>query len=150
MTGQEQKSNASRDIERFMRDRQSFGILHLLGMKIISAEAGTGRVGITVDERLMHPQQIVHGGVIFTLADTAMSMALLPLLPQGTPFGTVEAKINFMLPVRAGELLAEGTVVHMGRSTAVTEATVYNIVDGEQRSISKVLGTFSFARPKSE
>ena len=150
MTGQEQNSNTTGDIEWFMQDRQSFGILHLLGMKIISAEAGTGRVGITVDERLMHPQQIVHGGVIFTLADTAMSMALLPLLPQGTPFGTVEAKINFLLPVRAGELLAEGTVVHMGRSTAVTEATVYNIVDGEQKAISKVLGTFSFARPKIE
>ena len=150
MTQQEQNSNTTGDIERFMQDRHSFGILHLLGMKIITAEAGTGRVGVTVDERLMHPQQIVHGGVIFTLADTAMSMALLPLLPQGTPFGTVEAKINFLLPVRTGELLAEGSLVHMGRSTAVMEATVYNIVDGERRAISKVLGTFSFARPKNE
>ncbi|HKV57613.1 MAG TPA: PaaI family thioesterase [Ktedonobacteraceae bacterium] len=148
MTQQEQH-NVTAETERFMQDRHNFGILHLLGMKIISAESGIGRVGITVDERLMHPQQIVHGGVIFTLADTAMSMALLPLLPPGTRFGTVEAKINFMLPVRTGELLAEGTVVHMGRSTAVTEATVFNIVDGEQRAISKVLGTFSFARPKT-
>ena len=148
MTQQEQ-NNSTTGIDRFMQDGRNFGILHLLGMKIISAEAGIGRVGITVDERLMHPQQIVHGGVIFTLADTAMSMALLPLLPSGSRFGTVEAKINFMLPVRAGELLAEGTVVHMGRSTAVIEATVFNIVDGEQRAISKVLGTFSFARPKT-
>ena len=145
MTQQEQ-NNTTEETERFMQDRQSFGILHLLDMKIITAEAGTGRAGITVDERLMHPQQIVHGGVIFTLADTAMSMALMPLLPQGTRFGTVEAKINFMLPVRAGELLAEGTVVHMGRSTAVMEATVYNTVDGEQKATSKVLGTFSFSR----
>ncbi len=149
MTQQEQNNNIGAEAERFMQDRHSFGILHLLGMKIITAEAGIGRVGITVDERLMHPQQIVHGGIIFTLADTAMSMALLPLLPQGTSFGTVEAKINFMIPVRTGELLAEGTVVHMGRSTAVMEATVFNSVDGEQRAISKVLGTFSFARPKT-
>ncbi len=148
MTQQEQ-NNIAAQTERFMQDRHSFGILHLLGMKIISAEAGAGRVGITVDERLMHPQQIVHGGVIFTLADTAMSMALMPLLPQGTRFGTVEAKINFMLPVRVGELVAEGALVHMGRSTAVMEATVFNIVDGERRAISKVLGTFSFSRPKS-
>lgn len=148
MTQQEQ-NNSTTGIDRFMQDGRNFGILHLLGMKIITVEAGVGRVGITVDERLMHPQQIVHGGVIFTLADTAMSMALSPLLPQGTRFGTVEAKINFMLPVRAGELLAEGTVVHMGRSTAVIEATVFNIVDGERRAISKVLGTFSFARPKT-
>ena len=58
MTGQEQNSNASGDIERFMRDRQSFGILHLLGMKIISAEAGTGRAGITVDS-LVQRQHLV-------------------------------------------------------------------------------------------
>ena len=148
MTQQEQ-NNIAAETQRFMQDRHSFGILHLLGMKIITAEAGIGRVGITVDERLMHPQQIVHGGVIFTLADSAMSMALFPLLPPGTRFGTVEAKINFMIPVRGGELLAEGALVHMGRSTAVMEATVFNIVDGEQRAISKVLGTFSFARPKS-
>jgi acyl-CoA thioesterase len=136
VTQQEQNNNIAAETERFMQDRHSFGILHLLGMKIISAEAGIDRVGITVDERLMHPRQIVHGGVIFTLADSAMSMALFPLLPQGTRFGTVEARINFMIPVRTGELLAEGTVVHMGRSTAVIEATVFNIVDGEQRAIS--------------
>jgi len=148
VTPQEQ-NNVAAEIERLMQDRQGFGILHLLGMKIITAEPGVGRVGITVDERLMHPQQIVHGGVIFTLADTAMSMALFPLLPQGTRYGTVEAKINFMLPVRAGELVAEGALVHLGRSTAVMEATVFNIVDGERRAISKALGTFSFARPKT-
>jgi acyl-CoA thioesterase len=135
---QQEKNNITAETERFMQDRHSFGILHLLGMK-----------SITVDERLMHPQHIVHGGVIFTLADTAMSMALFPLLPQGTRFGTVEAKINFMVPVRSGELVAEGAIVHMGRSTAVMEATVYNIVDGEQHAISKVLGTFSFSRPKT-
>jgi len=135
--------------EQFMQDSRGFGILHLLGMKIVTAESGVGRVSITVDERLMHPQQIVHGGIIFTLADTAMSMALLPLLPPGTRFGTVEAKINFMIPVRSGELVAEGTLVHLGRSTAVMEATVFNIVEGEKRAISKVLGTFSFARAKN-
>jgi uncharacterized protein (TIGR00369 family) len=132
-----------------MQDPRSFGILHLLGMKIVTAEEGVGRVSIMVDERLMHPQQIVHGGVIFTLADTAMSMALWPLLPEGTRFGTVEAKINFMLPVRSGELVAEGTIVHLGRSTAVMEASITNIAEGEQRLISKALGTFSFSRPKN-
>ncbi len=53
----------------------NMGIARLLGMRIEALEDGIGRVSIQVDERLMHPQQIVHGGVIFTLADTAMSMA---------------------------------------------------------------------------
>ena len=132
-----------------MQDTSKFGILHLLGMQIVTAESGIGRVSIQIDERLMHPQQIVHGGVIFTLADTAMSMALISVLPVGTPFGTLEAKINFMLPVYKGELLAEGIIVHKGRSTAVLEATVFNIIEGEQHAIARVLGTFSIARSKS-
>jgi len=132
-----------------MQDTSKFGILHLLGMQIVTAESGVGRVSIQIDERLMHPQQIVHGGVIFTLADTAMSMALISVLPVGTPFGTLEAKINFMLPVYKGELLAEGKIVHRGRSTAVLEATVFNIIEGEQHAIARILGTFSIARSKS-
>lgn len=131
-------------------DFNNFGILHLLGMKVLTIDAGVGRVSIAVDERLMHPQQIVHGGVIFTLADTAMSMALLSVLPPGTRFGTVEAKINFLLPVRQGELIAEGTIVYQGRSTAVMEATIVNAADGEERIIAKALGTFSYARQKEQ
>jgi acyl-CoA thioesterase len=136
-------------LEHVMQDTSKFGILHLLGMQIVTAEDGIGRVSIRIDKRLMHPQQIVHGGVIFTLADTAMSMALISVLPVGTPFGTIEAKINFLLPAYKGELLAEGKIVHKGRSTAVLEATVFNNIEGEQHAIARVLGTFNIARSKN-
>lgn len=127
-----------------------FGYAHLLGMKIVTVQEGVGRVTIAVDKRLMHPQMIVHGGVIFTLADTAMSMALISVFPAGTSVSTIEAKVNYLLPVREGELLAEATITHQGRSIAVTEATVYNIVNGERKAIAKVLGTFSIRVPKTE
>src|SRR5713226_6826918 len=131
-----------------MRDVKNFGILHLLDMKIISAESGVGKVSMQVDERLMHPQHIVHGGVIFTLADTAMSMALFSVLPLGTRFGTIEAKINFLAPVRAGELLAEASIVQQGRSIAVLEATVYNLYDDARTAVARILGTFSIGSSK--
>lgn len=126
----------------------TFGIVHLLGMKIVRAQDGIGQVSIQIDKRLMHPQQMVHGGVIFTIADTAMSMALLSLLPPGTPFGTVEAKINYLLPASEGELLAEGRLVHEGGSTAVMEATVYNLTASGKRAIAQLLGTFYIRRQK--
>jgi acyl-coenzyme A thioesterase PaaI-like protein len=53
-----------------------------------------------------------------------------------------------MLPVYKGELLAEGKVVHKGRSTAVLEASVFNIIEGEQHAIARILGTFNIARSK--
>ena len=127
-----------------------FGYRDLLGMKIVTISEGVGRVTISVDERLMHPQMIVHGGVIFTLADTAMSMALISAFPPGTTVSTIEAKVNYLLPVREGELLAEATITHQGRSIAVTEATVFNIVNGERKAVARVLGTFSIRVPKSE
>lgn len=129
-------------------DARNFGIAHLLGMEIVQASDGVGRVRISVDRRLMHPQQIVHGGVIFTLADTAMSMALLSVLPPETPFGTIEAKINYLRPALSGELLAEGLIVQQGGSTAVMEATVYNLLSEQRQVIAKALGTFYIKRAK--
>ena len=127
---------------------QNFGIAHLLGMKIERAQDGIGQVRIRVDGRLMHPQHMVHGGVIFTIADTAMSMALMSLIPPGTPFGTIEAKINYLRPADAGELLAEGKIIHLGGSTAVLEASVYTITAEQQQLIAKLLGTFYIKRLK--
>lgn len=126
----------------------TFGIVHLLGMQIKRAQDGIGQVSIQVDKRLMHPQQMVHGGVIFTIADTAMSMALLSIIPPGAPFGTIEAKINYMLPVSEGELLAEGRLIHEGGSTAVMEATVYNLTAAGKRAVAQILGTFYIKRQK--
>lgn len=147
MAQQEQVNNPA---ELMARAANSSGIFQLLAIHIETPHNGIARVRINVDERLMHPQQIVHGGVIFTIADTAMSMAVLSVYPPGTRTGTIEAKINYLLPVRSGEMLAEAAIVHQGRSTAVVEATVFNIVNGERQAIARILGTFSVARPKNE
>ncbi len=128
----------------------NMGIARLLGMRIEALEDGIGRVSIQVDERLMHPQQIVHGGVIFTLADTAMSMALISVISPGTRFSTIEAKINFLAPVRAGELQAEASIVQQGRSIAVLEATVYNLYDDARTAVARILGTFSIGSSKAQ
>ncbi len=124
------------------------GFFQLLGMHIENAQDGIGGVRIHVDARLMHPQQIVHGGVIFALADTAMSMALISVLPPGTRFSTIEAKINYIAPVVTGELFAEGILVHRGRTMAVMESTVYNHKDEGKVLVARVLGTFHISTSK--
>jgi uncharacterized protein (TIGR00369 family) len=77
-----------------------------------------------------------------------MGMTLLATLPAETRIGTLEAKINFLLPVRTGELVAEASIVHQGQSIAVLEATIYNIQEAERRIVARALGTFSIAHPK--
>lgn len=124
------------------------GFFQLLGLSIEKIDGGLGHVSVSVDERLMHPYMMVHGGVLFTLADTAMSMALMSLIPPGTPFSTIEAKINYLRPVKEGKLIAEAMVVHQGRSTAVLEASIYNEINGERTLAARALGTFHIARDK--
>jgi acyl-CoA thioesterase len=126
------------------------GIAALLGMQIERIQDGVGRVRIVVDERLMHPQQFVHGGVLFTLADSAMSMAVISEIGPGIRFSTIEAKINFLAPVREGELVAEATVVQRGRSIAVLEATVFNENTEGRKAVARALGTFSIGSTKIE
>jgi acyl-CoA thioesterase len=130
---------------------QSAGYFQLLDLQIENAQDGVGQTRIRVDARLLHPQQLVHGGVIFTLGDTAMAMALMSVLPVNTPVSTIEAKINYLRPARTGELVAEATIIHQGNSTAVLEATIYNIDSSngtEHLPIAKMLGTFNIQRAK--
>jgi acyl-CoA thioesterase len=146
MTQNEQPENP---LDLIKQSVNNMGIARLLGMRVETLEDGLGGVSIQVNERLMHPQQIVHGGVIFTLADTAMSMALISVIPPGIRFSTIEAKINFLAPVRTGELQAEASIVQQGRSIAVLEATVYNLYDDARTAVARVLGTFSIGSSKA-
>jgi len=79
-----------------------------------------------------------------------MSMALLSMIPAGTSFSTIEAKINFLAPVRTGELQAEASIVQQGRSIAVLEATVYNLHDDVRTAVARILGTFSIGSSKAQ
>ena len=137
-----QDEQLSQSLEEIRQGARNSGFFTLLGMQIDRAQEGQGTVGIHVDARLLHPQQIVHGGVIFTLADTAMSMALLSMLGPDIAVSTIEAKINYLRPVRTGELSAEASILHQGRTTAVLEASVYNTNGEERKEIARVLGTF--------
>ncbi|GAC1619048.1 MAG: PaaI family thioesterase [Ktedonobacteraceae bacterium] len=145
MTQQEPNNISQGDL---IEASNTAGFFQLLDAHIEETDLGRGKVSIRVDERLMHPQMIVHGGVIFTLADTAMSMALLSMLPADTHISTIEAKINYLLPVRTGELVAEANSVQQGRSIAVLEATVYNIQEETRQAVARILGTFSVGRLK--
>ncbi|WP_376797086.1 PaaI family thioesterase [Thermogemmatispora sp.] len=148
MEQENQKEQIFHFVEQ-VNQRPGFG--QLLGMRVEAAEQGRGRVRLTVDERLMHPQGLVHGGVIFSLADTAMAMALLATYPPGTRTGTIEAKINYLRAVRSGQLLAEAAIIHQGRTTAVLEATVYHLSEqgAEERAVARVLSTF-YIFPREE
>jgi len=118
----------------------------LLGLSIPFAEPGRTTFAFTPGELWENPMGTLHGGVIGTLLDSAMGMALQSTLPAGTGFTTLEYKVNFVRPVLqgTGEVYAEGSVVHPGRSQAVVEA---RLVDAAGKLYALASSTCAILRP---
>jgi uncharacterized protein (TIGR00369 family) len=98
----------------------------LLGMRPVEGSPGRVVFALDVGEHLYNPIGSVHGGMLSTLLDSAISCAIQSTLPAGTGYTTVELKVNFIRAVTAetGELRCEGTVVHAGRKIATGEGRV--------------------------
>lgn len=69
-------------------------------------------------EKLTQPFGILHGGAIFTLADSAAAVAIAPEA-KGTRLLTIEMKINYLGPVAGGITEAHARVLRMGRVVPV-------------------------------
>jgi uncharacterized protein (TIGR00369 family) len=95
-----------------------------LGFHLLSLEEGIVSFEFEPQEFHYNPLGSVHGGVISTVLDTAMGCALQSKLPQGVAYTTLELKVNFLRAVthRSGKLIAEGRILHLGKTTALVEA----------------------------
>lgn len=111
----------------------------LVGISFIKTETAAIRAVLTVREELYNPNGVVHGGAIYSLADTAMAAALHDYLEAEQLCTTIELKINYFRPVTQGILYCDSKVIHKGKRTAVLEAEIRN---GEQL-VAKALGTFA-------
>lgn len=98
---------------------------------------------LTIAPMHMNSTGRVHGAVLFALADTGMGAALTPTLARDQACATVELKINYFKPVRAGELTCSTQVVNRGRTLANMESSIYL----NQVLVARANGTFAiFAR----
>lgn len=117
--------------------KHAFG--KLLGMRMDSTAEGVCRMHLEAREEHYNPHGVMHGGVMFSLADTSMGAALYPLLDEGETCATVEMKINFLKPVTRGQVSCETTVLRRGKTTAVMESHLR--VNGDLVGVA--LGTYA-------
>ena len=112
----------------------------LLGFVVERRGEGTSRMTLQVGERHMNPHGLVHGAVLYALADTGMGAALTSVLGAGDRCTTIEIKINYFRPWKSGLLVCDTRVVHRGRTTA---ALTSDLFDGEGRHLAQATGTFA-------
>ena len=114
--------------------------VRLLHMRFIAVSDGSATFEMPATTELYNPNNVVHGGALASLADSAMGFAVFSTLLPGENFTTAELHVNFVKTVTAdsGMLRSIGRVVHRGQQIAVAEA---EIVDQQNQLIARASST---------
>ena len=118
----------------------------LIGLEIEEVGEGRSICGLQVAESHFNPQRVVHGAVLYSLADTGMGAALYPGLAAGEICATVEIKINYYKAVTRGQIRCVTELIHRGKRVANLESCLY--VD--DRLVAKANGTYSIFKFSGE
>ena len=115
----------------------------LVGFRMLSFADGESCFEMEAGTRHHNPMGTVHGGILCTLADSAMGMAFASTLGEGETFTTLEIKVNYLRPVFEGKLFARAKVVHRGRTVGMVECDV-TTEDG--KLVARAVSTCSVLR----
>ena len=97
-----------------------------IGLIVEEQRAGFSKCTLQVAEHHRNPHGVVHGAVIYALADTGMGAALYPTLAEGEICATIEVKINYFKPVASGLITCITEVVNRGRTVANLQSRVFS------------------------
>jgi uncharacterized protein (TIGR00369 family) len=126
-------------------------ICDLMNIKLI--EFGPGRAVFegTPGEYHYSPMGTVHGGMLFTLMDSACGIACMSLLPPGTRWSTVNLSISFFRRVteETGPIRCEGLAAYEGHKIVVVDAVVYS-QEGDQLASGRSTCMSARSRPGRE
>lgn len=95
-----------------------------LGIEVVEIREGYSKIKMVVRKEMMNGLGIVHGGIAFSLADSAFAFACNN---RNNLSVALDTSINFLKPVHVDdELIAEAKEIHNGRSTGLYQITITN------------------------
>jgi acyl-CoA thioesterase len=95
-----------------------------LGIEVLAIAEGYSKIKMTVRKEMVNGFGIVHGGIAFSLADSAFAFACNN---RNILSVALDTSINFIKPVHVGdELVAETKELHNGKSTGLYHITITN------------------------
>lgn len=111
------EKDAKMDHKKFITYINSFlGYNRHNGITLVELEEGHSVVEVKLTRESMNPQGSAHGGLMFSLADTAAGCACLS---HGRVAVTLSGSANYLAPGKGAWLRAEALEQHYGSKTAV-------------------------------
>lgn len=115
------KSKATKVVNK-MYDNDPFS--QWLGIKVLESNQGISKLQMTVREEMCNGFGIIHGGVTFSLADSALAFASNA---HGRLSVALECSISYPNPVKVGDVLtATATEVSLSNKIGIYNIPVTN------------------------
>lgn len=102
--------------------------LDKLGGQVVALDraAGTCTLSFDISTDYCHSVDIIQGGFVTAMLDAAASHAAFALVDGVTALATLEIKVSFLEPSRAGVYRAVGIINRVGQSTAFMSGELYS------------------------
>lgn len=131
MNQQEKDQLANDVVSRMMRDDL---FSQWLNITVLEVKEGYSRIQMTLREEMINGFGVIHGGIAFSLADSAFAFACNN---RNNLSMALDTSITFTKATKPGDILtAEAKELHNGRSTGLYLITVTN-QDNEQVALFK-------------
>ncbi|HLH71302.1 MAG TPA: PaaI family thioesterase [Candidatus Dormibacteraeota bacterium] len=119
-----------------------------VGIEVRSVGEGEAVLELCTRPEMRNSAEMVHGGFIALLADSAMGTAMGSRLPDGVRHPSFDLKVSFIAPGRIGERLrAVAKVIHSGRRTGVAEC---RLTGEDGRLVATATATFAILSSTSD
>jgi acyl-CoA thioesterase len=92
-------------------------------MRVVEVKKGYAKVEMIIDEHILNVHGFVHGGALYSLADTAAGAASFA---TGRDSVTLAGTINYIKPGKGGKLVGIAQEISAGRTTGVYEVFIFN------------------------
>jgi len=98
-----------------------------LGIEVLDVKEGHSKIKMTVRKEMINGFNIVHGGIAFSLADSAFAFSCNN---RNVLSVALDTSISFLKAVHVGDVLtAEAKELHNGKSTGLYHITITNQKD---------------------
>ena len=105
-------------------------IAETLGLRVLERGDGVAVLQWDAQEEYGFPTgsgQVIHGGMVTTILDSAMGGACWSVLAEGEVFLTADLRVEFYRSARPGVLTARGTVVRRTSRLAFCAAELFDV-----------------------
>jgi uncharacterized protein (TIGR00369 family) len=118
--------------------------LKLLGGRIVDIDPRerTCTFEFNVTTQFCHSVDVVQGGFVTTMLDSAMSHAVFASTAGIASVSSLEIKTSYLEPTRAGQLKAVGRVLKLSYKTAFLEGQLYDangVLTATTSSVAKLV-----------